>query len=467
MPGIVRIGTYLPHHRLSAATQGWPHASSRAVAYHDQDSLTLAVEASRRCLMGFDLDKVDAVFFVSTSSPFLEKLSSAFLAAGLGLRSDVLALDIAGSPAGLGAALEAGLGMIASNRARYVLIASGDCRDAMPFSSIEALSSDTGGAVLLGRQDVIAEFEGSSFLTLPILDTWQLRHERYLKDTEERFIQEKGYLSALPKAMEGLLEKMGAGVHDFAYAGIAQPDPRRLGQAAKALGLGQKGLLGERLHKELGYLGCSTPAFLLEEALQTMTSGERALLLGYGDGAFAIALKAAQGLEKARPKNASWLFRDVAHYTDILKWKEHVLYAPRARRPSLDPSSPISLFRERQQNLALVGVRCKGCGYPQYPAQRLCTRCRGINFAPEPFAQKHATLFTYSLDTLGPTPDPPLIVCFIDFEGGGRMQCLMTDADPKELNIGMPLEMTFRRLFVADGIPNYFWKCTPMREGKS
>jgi len=181
MPGIVRIGTYLPHHRLSAATQGWPHASSRAVAYHDQDSLTLAVEASRRCLMGFDLDKVDAVFFVSTSSPFLEKLSSAFLAAGLGLRSDVLALDIAGSPAGLGAALEAGLGMIASNRARYVLIASGDCRDAMPFSSIEALSSDTGGAVLLGRQDVIAEFEGSSFLTLPILDTWQLRHERYLK----------------------------------------------------------------------------------------------------------------------------------------------------------------------------------------------------------------------------------------------------------------------------------------------
>ena len=467
MPGIVRIGTYLPRHRLSAATQGWPHASSRAVAYHDQDSLTLAVEASRRCLMGFDLDKVDAVFFVSTSSPFLEKLSSAFLAAGLGLRSDVLALDIAGSPAGLGAALEAGLGMIASNRARYVLIASGDCRDAMPFSSIEALSSDTGGAILLGRQGVIAELEGSSFLTLPILDTWQLRHERYLKDTEERFVQEKGYLSVLPRAMEGLLQKIGARVEDFAYAGIAQPDPRRLRQAAKALGIGQKGLLGERLYKELGYLGCSTPAFLLEEALQTMTSGERALLLGYGDGAFAIALKAAQGLEKARPKNASWLFRDVAHYTDILKWKEHVLYAPRARRPSLDPSSPISLFRERQQNLALVGVRCKGCGYPQYPAQRLCTRCRGINFAPEPFAQKRATLFTYSLDTLGPTPDPPLIVCFIDFEGGGRMQCLMTDADPKELNIGMPLEMTFRRLFVADGIPNYFWKCTPMREGKS
>jgi uncharacterized OB-fold protein len=68
---------------------------------------------------------------------------------------------------------------------------------------------------------------------------------------------------------------------------------------------------------------------------------------------------------------------------------------------------------------------------------------------------------------LGPTPDPPLIVCFIDFEGGGRMQCLMTDADPKELNIGMPLEMTFRRLFVADGIPNYFWKFTPIKEGKS
>jgi len=47
------------------------------------------------------------------------------------------------------------------------------------------------------------------------------------------------------------------------------------------------------------------------------------------------------------------------------------------------------------------------------------------------------------------------------------MQCLMTDTDPKELSVGMPLEMTFRKLFVADDIPNYFWKCTPMREGKS
>jgi 3-hydroxy-3-methylglutaryl CoA synthase/uncharacterized OB-fold protein len=417
--------------------------------------------------MGFDQAKVDAVVFVSTSSPFLEKISSAFLAAGLGLRSDVLALDITGSLAGLGVALEAGLGLIASNRARYVLIASGDCRDAMPFSSIEALSSDSGGAVLLGQQGVIAEFEGSSFLTLPILDTWQLRHERYLKDTEERFIQDKGYLSALPKAMEGLLKKMGAGVEDFAYAGIAQPDPRRLGQAAKALGFGQKGLLGEHLYKDLGSLGCSTPAFLLEESLQKMGPGDRALLLGYGDGAFAIALKAAQGIEKARPEKAPWLFRDVPSYTDILKWKEHVPYAPRARRPSLDPPSPISLFREREQNLALVGVRCHSCGYPQYPAQRVCTRCRGMAFAPEPFAQKRAALFTYSLDTLGPTPDPPLIVCFIDFEGGGRMQCLMTDADSKELSIGMPLDMTFRKLFVANGIPNYFWKCTPIRGGKS
>jgi hydroxymethylglutaryl-CoA synthase len=29
----------------------------------------------------------------------------------------------------------------------------------------------------------------------------------------------------------------------------------------------------------------------------------------------------------------------------------------------------------------------------------------------------------------------------------------------------MRVEMTFRRLFTADGIANYFWKARPLREG--
>jgi uncharacterized OB-fold protein len=35
--------------------------------------------------------------------------------------------------------------------------------------------------------------------------------------------------------------------------------------------------------------------------------------------------------------------------------------------------------------------------------------------------------------------------------------------DAADVTIGMRVEPTFRRLFVQDGIPNYFWKARPVR----
>jgi len=41
----------------------------------------------------------------------------------------------------------------------------------------------------------------------------------------------------------------------------------------------------------------------------------------------------------------------------------------------------------------------------------------------------------------------------------------LTDADPDEIRAGSRVEMTFRRLFSADGIHDYFWKARPVRNG--
>ena len=37
------------------------------------------------------------------------------------------------------------------------------------------------------------------------------------------------------------------------------------------------------------------------------------------------------------------------------------------------------------------------------------------------------------------------------------------DVDPSDVAIGGRVEMTFRKLFTADGIHNYFWKARPVR----
>jgi len=52
---------------------------------------------------------------------------------------------------------------------------------------------------------------------------------------------------------------------------------------------------------------------------------------------------------------------------------------------------------------------------------------------------------------------------FVDYEGGGRFSCELTDVDPNAVAIGDRLEMTFRRLFTAQGVHNYFWKARPGR----
>jgi len=55
----------------------------------------------------------------------------------------------------------------------------------------------------------------------------------------------------------------------------------------------------------------------------------------------------------------------------------------------------------------------------------------------------------------------------IDFEGGGRFQCELTDVDPAAVKIGDRVEMTFRRLLTANSVHNYFWKARPLRGGKA
>lgn len=57
------------------------------------------------------------------------------------------------------------------------------------------------------------------------------------------------------------------------------------------------------------------------------------------------------------------------------------------------------------------------------------------------------------------------MLAVIDFDGGGRFRCQLTDVDPAAVAVGDRVEMTFRKILTADGIHNYFWKARPIRVG--
>ena len=67
------------------------------------------------------------------------------------------------------------------------------------------------------------------------------------------------------------------------------------------------------------------------------------------------------------------------------------------------------------------------------------------------------------MDFIAGAVDTPLVIVSVDFEGGGRMLCMMTDRALDEVSIDMPVEMSFRKLRVVNGIHNYYWKAIPKR----
>ncbi len=54
----------------------------------------------------------------------------------------------------------------------------------------------------------------------------------------------------------------------------------------------------------------------------------------------------------------------------------------------------------------------------------------------------------------------------VDMDPDGlRFYCMMTDCIPSAVKVGMPVELTLRRLYEGAGFHNYFWKCRPVRDG--
>jgi uncharacterized OB-fold protein len=71
---------------------------------------------------------------------------------------------------------------------------------------------------------------------------------------------------------------------------------------------------------------------------------------------------------------------------------------------------------------------------------------------------------TFTVDNLAFSLSPPVVLAVLDFDGGGRLLCELADVGLDEVTVGLRVEMSFRRLFTAEGVHNYFWKAKPVRD---
>lgn len=472
MAGITSFGAYIPFYRLAhkeiaRAWGGRAGEGERSVANVDEDSITMAVEAVRDLLGGGEGSEIDGLMFATTTSPYAEKQASALIATASELRNDVRTADYTTSLRSATTATLAAIDSVKAGSLSNVVIAAADTRLAPPKSANERIFGDAASAIAVGRDKVIANLVASHSTVDEMTDVWRNDDDRFVSGWEERFSITQGYQRVVRQTVSELFERNAIGPSEISKAIFYAPDAGTLAGVARSLGLKPE-QVPDHLFTTVGNTGAAMPLLVLASALEQSSPGEKLLVVGYGSGCDALLFEVTEEIGKAKSgrrgvKGHLAAKTNLDSYERYAKFRD-LIETDAARRQAPSASAAI-IWRKRDDIYRLRGYRCLNCGKVQYPHQRVCISCRSKDsFESVRLADKTAKLFTFTLDYLNADPDPPTVMSVVDFEGGGRAYLQMTDRNPADVKIDQPVEMTFRRLYEAEGFTNYYWKCRPKRE---
>jgi 3-hydroxy-3-methylglutaryl CoA synthase/uncharacterized OB-fold protein len=465
MSGLLAYGAYVPYYRLkrsaiAAALGSGGGKGARAVASYDEDATTMGVEAARLALRAGDGIRPAAVYFATSAPSYLDKTNATAVHAALGLAQEALAVD-------MGGAVRSGVGALlaASDAGRPTLAVLSDMRFGLPGSADEREGGDAGAAFLFGTGDVIAEVIGFASATSEFLDRWRLPTSPTSRVWEERF-GETVYVPLAEAALADALKQAGMTPDDVDHAVVAGVHTRAIKRVVASCGLPQQALADD-LAGTVGATGAAHVGVLLADVLDRAEPNQTIVATVLADGAATIVLRTTEALASYRRSTpvAEQVARgdDTLSYPTYLTWRGLLDREP-PRRP--DPEAPAAPPSKRNQawKFHFVGSRCEECSTVQVPPSRVCLKCDAVDrMTSVPLADVPATVATFTVDNLAYTPSPPMVAAVLDFDGGGRFRCQLTDVDAASVAIGDRVEMTFRRLGTAHGIHNYFWKARPLR----
>jgi 3-hydroxy-3-methylglutaryl CoA synthase/uncharacterized OB-fold protein len=438
---------------------------SRAVASHDEDTTTMGVEAARTALRGAPTAAVEALWFATASPAYLDKTNATAVHAALRLGGDVAAFDFGG-------ALRSGVGALLSalNGTTTTLVVMADQRDGLPGGADESAGGDAAAALVVGDDSpgapVVASFLGGASATDEILDRWRAPGERRSKAWEERF-GETRYLALGLDAWARALKAAGIEAGDVDHLVVTGMHTRASkALVARLIKLGVRAeATAEDLSASVGQSGAAHPGLVLTSVLETAGPGEVVALLHLADGADGLVFRTTDAISSwapARPVAAQVESGAPLPYGKFLSWRGMLSPEP-PRRPEPQRVSAPAAWRSESWKFGFVGSRDRSSGAVHMPPARVSMTGGAVDdMEPAAMADLVGTVVTFTVDRLAYSPSPPIVFAVVDFEGGGRFPVELTDVDADAVHIGDRLEMTFRRLYSADGIHDYFWKARPV-----
>src|SRR5436305_7266293 len=151
--GIVAYAAYLPRHRLAHEELGRELGTRggegrRVIASYDEDSTTMGVEAARRAMADDVAGGAGAIYFATTTPPYLDKTNAAAIHAALDLGHDGFAVDVAGSA-------RSAVGALRAASAGGGLAVMSDMRTGLPTSVDERDGADGAAAFAYGPDPAV------------------------------------------------------------------------------------------------------------------------------------------------------------------------------------------------------------------------------------------------------------------------------------------------------------------------
>lgn len=476
--GIMSYGAYVPLWRIDKkkiATEAGNFGSSgqRSFAARDEDSITMAVEASLDCLIGFKSEDVGGVIFATTTSPMLLKHGAGIIAGALGLKEDAFVADITDSTRALITSLKMANAMIKSEMASSMLVVAAEHCIGRPGSKDEETLGDAAVAFLIGTENLIATINGGLEISDPIPGQWMRRTDKYPQSFDARF-EKREDLSSIISVVKKTLGKLDIEPEKVSKYAIAVPDSKTMKSIAKKCGFDESVQAAKDFTKEIGNCGTTQCGLALVDAFENAESDQLLMAVSVGDGAESLVLCTTELLSKEKKAHFGsgyvYSMQNAYSYGQFAHWQG----TKDTGWPPDDMTASVPMYyRDADSALAFKGMKCPICGTLQYPIGRICVKCRGENKDSKSFEivdlVKTGKIFTFTHDTLYahgcmPGDGKPYTRAIVDLDDGCRIYAEIVDCKLEDIVVGTPVECTFRRIHSKGGYNFYGWRMRTVRK---
>lgn len=318
MTGIVSYGVYIPKYRIkpSQVASAWGKEivdvekslgiSEKAVASVDEDTITMAVEATLNAFapVNFDMNKIDAITVGSESHPYAVKPSATTIAGILGLREELLAVDLEFACKAGTTGIELLSGLTEAGKVKYCLSIGSDVAQSKPADVLEYSAGSAAASFILGSKETVANILDFTSFSSDTPDFWRRDMERF-PSHGGRFTGEPAYFAHVTGATNLLLNKTKLKPSDFEYAVFHMPNGKFPKEAAKRLGFTDEQIKSGLVVSQIGNPYSASSMVGLAAVLDVAKPGQKIFMCSYGSGAGsdAFVFETTPLLKKFQSKN--------------------------------------------------------------------------------------------------------------------------------------------------------------------